>query len=363
MAHALIVGAGLVGLLTARELRARGFDVTVIERGEVGREASWAGGGILSPLYPWRFPDAVTALTMRSLDLWPALAGTLLTRTGIDPEYRVTGLLAVNRDDPAEVTAWARRHGVDIEHLDPAVAAAQEPAAHLPAGHAFHMRAVGQVRNPRLLRAARALVVGEGVTLCPHTEVTALLSAAGRITGVRTSAGDVAADAVVLCTGAWTAGLLDGLGATPPPIEPVRGQILAFAATPGTMRGILLAGAHYLIPRGEGLILAGSTIERAGFERTTTAAARAELAAFATDLLPPLRDVEIVAHWSGLRPGTPDGVPTIDRHPSIEGLWLNAGHFRNGIVTAPASAELAAERIAGEEPGLDPAPYAWPPEL
>ncbi|MFW5970409.1 MAG: glycine oxidase ThiO [Halofilum sp. (in: g-proteobacteria)] len=361
MPHALIAGGGLIGLLTARELRARGFDVTVVERGACAREASWAGGGILSPLHPWRFPDAVTALARRSQAAWPRLAATLRGRTGIDPEYRPGGMLVIDTDDPAEVGAWAACHGVALRPLARAQVTAMVAGLRPPAGNPRLLPDVASIRNPRLLRALIALVAGEGVTLREHTPVTGIARAGGRVIGLDTASGRIGADAVVICAGAWSAGLLTGLDAEPPGIRPVRGQMLAFAAAPGLLERIVLTEDHYLSPRADGTVLAGSTLEDVGFDPAPTAAGRAELFAAATRLLPGLAETPVRAHWAGLRPGSDDGVPTIAPHPELAGLWINAGHFRNGIVTAPASAELAADLVAGRPPPLDPTPLLWPP--
>lgn len=362
MPHALIAGGGLIGLLTARELRARGFDVTVVERGACGREASWAGGGILSPLHPWRFPDAVNALAGHSQAVWPRLAATLRGRTGIDPEYRPGGMIVIDDDDPGEVGAWAERHRVAVTPLARDQVSAMVAGLQPPAGYPWLLPDIASIRNPRLLRALIALAVGEGVTLRENTPVTGVAQANGRAIGLDTAGGRIGADAVVICTGAWSAGLLSGLGAEPPGIRPVRGQMLAFAAPPGLLDRIVLTEDHYLIPRTDGTVLVGSTVEDVGFDAAPTDAGRAELFDAAARLLPALAEAPVRAHWAGLRPGSDDGIPTIAPHPALPGLWLNAGHFRNGIVTAPASAELAADQIAGRAPALDPAPYMWPPE-
>lgn len=363
MSHVVIVGAGLIGLLSARALRARGLEVTVVERGEVGHEASRAGGGILSPLHPWRFPDAVTALSLRGQALWPSLAETLRDASGVDPELRPGGMLVFDSDDPREMTAWAERHGVALKPLSPRELGEHEPALRPPAkGAPWLLPQVASVRPPRLLRAVRRAAEREGVAVRAHAPVRALAVADGRAVGVDTAAGRVEADAVVVCAGAWTAALVTGLGRQPPGIRPVRGQMLALGAEPGVLRHIVLAEDRYLVPRRDGVVLAGSSLEDVGFDAGTTDDARRALTRFAAALVPSLAGAPLLSHWAGLRPGSDDGVPTIAAHPAVADLWVNAGHHRNGIVTAPASAELLAARMAGEAPPLDPAPYAWPPD-
>jgi glycine oxidase len=166
------------------------------------------------------------------------------------------------------------------------------------------------------------------------------------------------ADSVIVCAGAWSGQLLGGLPA-PPDIRPVRGQMLLFAAAPGTISRMVLEGTRYVIPRRDGRTLFGSTIEDVGFEKRTTDDAREELHEIATRRFPILKQFPVEAHWAGLRPSSPAGVPYIARHPEIEGLFVNAGHFRNGIVLGPASARLVADLVLGRAPTLDPAPYAW----
>jgi len=184
-----------------------------------------------------------------------------------------------------------------------------------------------------------------------------LLIRTNRIQGVDTTGGTFEADTVVLAGGAWSAELLEPLGQHLE-VMPVRGQMLLFRGQPGLVRHIVMAGSHYLIPRRDGRILAGSTVERVGFEKSTTPAARAELQQAALELIPALADCAIEQQWAGLRPGSPAGIPFIGPHPAIRDLYVNAGHFRNGLVLGPASACLLADLMLRRTPALDPAPYS-----
>ena len=174
---------------------------------------------------------------------------------------------------------------------------------------------------------------------------------------MRTSKGLIEADQVVVCTGAWTARLLDQIGRQPT-IEPVRGQMILFLARPGQINQITLYRDRYVIPRRDGRVLIGSTLEHAGFVKATTDEARASLTQSAIELFPLLKGVLIEQHWSGLRPGSPSGVPYIGACPGTAGLYVNAGHYTNGVGAGPASARLVTDLLFGREPIVDPAPYA-----
>ena len=384
MPDVLIIGGGVIGLLTARELRLAGADVTLLERGEPGRESSWAGGGIVSPLYPWRYPAAVTALARWSQRFYPSLCDDLRDATGIDPELEPSGLLIEAPGEEEAAAAWALRHGVDLEAvarddvrtLEPGLASTPQSALWLPD--------VAHVRNPRLVKALRADVEARGVKVCGGAEVVGIHvagldpadacqtheaararqgtvgtthpMAGGRVESVETLQGRLSAETVIVCAGAWSGDLLAPLGVRPD-IHPVKGQMILFRATPGAVRTIHLAADRYAIPRRDGRVLFGSTLEETGFDKQTSPAARDELWRIATTRFPALRDAEVERHWAGLRPSSPSGIPYIGRHSTLANLFVNAGHFRNGIVLGPASARLAADLVLGRPPVVDPAPY------
>jgi glycine oxidase len=358
MNHYLVIGGGAIGMLTAIELCDAGHKVTLVERGDTGRESSWAGGGIISPLFPWRYLDAVTHLARWSQARYPALSQELFRHTGIDPEYTGNGMILVAPDEHADAARWAEQHSYTVEAIDADRFAQLEPEAHAPAAGALWMPDVGQVRNPRLVRALRARLEQLDATLLTGRTVTALRTIDSRCIGVRTDQGALDADAVIVCAGAWTGKLLGDLP-SPPAVHPVRGQMLLFGCPPGTIARIVLEGSRYVIPRRDGRTLFGSTIEDTGFDKQTTQAARDELFDIATRRFPVLREHPVEAHWAGLRPSSPAGVPYIGPHPGISGLFVNAGQFRNGLVLGPASARLLADLVLQRDPIVDPAPYAW----
>ena len=356
--HVLVVGGGVIGLLTAYNLAAHVDRVTLIDRSAVGQESSWAGGGIVSPLYPWRYSPAVTALAHWSQDFYPQLGQRLAADTGIDPEVHTTGLYWLDLEDEAQALAWAQRNQRTLAAVD--IAATYEAVPVLGPGfeRAIHMADVANVRNPRLVKALKAaLSAMPNVTVLEHCEVQGFVRDGERVIGVRSAGGELRADQVVLTAGAWSGELLQTLRIDLP-VEPVKGQMILFKCAEDFLPSMVLAKGRYAIPRRDGHILIGSTLEHAGFDKTPTVEALQSLQVSAVDLLPALADATPIRHWAGLRPGSPDGVPFIgalQRHP---GLWLNCGHYRNGLVLAPASCRLLADLLLGREAVIDPTPYA-----
>lgn len=342
--HVIIIGAGAVGCLSALILAERGWRVTLIDQGGMGLESSWAGGGILLPLLPWNYTEPVNRLAMAGAAQYPVLAEKLLQETGIDPQYRRCGMRILPPLDQAAALQWCEAHGLIAER--------DNDSLWLPQ--------VAQARNPRLMQALHAQLGIQGVELLEHTQLAPLPASGGRLTSWQDTAGRAyEADAYVVTAGAWSQNLL-GPNALSLQLKPMRGQMLLYQLPPDTLPHLLYREDFYLIPRVDGHILAGSTVEDVGFDKSTTPAVAAELAAKAIALLPQLADAPIVKHWSGLRPGSPDNIPVIDRHPAFDNLYLNTGHFRYGVTMAPASAQILASLLCGETPPMDATPYAFP---
>ena len=354
----LIVGGGVIGLLTAFNLASAGRSVLLLDRSGLGQESSWAGGGIVSPLYPWRYSPAVTALAHWSQDFYPRLAEQLFATTGVDPQVHTTGLYWLDLEDEAEALAWAERENRPLRAVN--LSAVQEAVPVLGEGfaRAIYMENVANVRNPRLIKALRtALEALPNVAIMEHCEVSGFVLEGQRIVGVQTSIGEVRAYQVVLTAGAWSGELLKTVGLELP-VEPVKGQMILYKCEADFLPSMVLAKGRYASPRRDGHILVGSTLEHEGFDKTPTLSALESLKASAVELIPALAHAEVVGHWAGLRPGSPEGIPYIGQVPGIEGLWLNCGHYRNGLVLAPASCQLFADLLLGREPLIDPAPYA-----
>jgi glycine oxidase len=354
---AIIIGGGVAGLMSARELAAAGMRVVLLERQAIGKESSWAGGGILSPLHPWRVPEPVTALCQWSQAVYPRLAEDLKGRTGIDPEWLQSGLLFCDCDDPAGAAQWAAAHGSRFERLAADEMARLEPGIRAAAGNPLLLPDIGQVRNPRLLRALRQDLALRGVEVLEHHPVDEIRVERGRVAGVVCRQETLSAEAYVLAVGAWSGLLARNSGLPDLPIVPVKGEMLVFDSPPGLLSHMVLSRGRYLIPRKDGRILAGSTVENAQFNKSATSAAGEVLRSFACDLLPALRQCAVEKHWAGLRPGSPGGVPVIGAHPETANLYFNCGHFRNGFVMAPASARLLADHVLRRPAIVAPEPY------
>ena len=357
MSDIIIIGGGIIGMLTARELHLSGANVTLLDRQETGKESSWAGGGIISPLYPWRYDDSITALASWSQEYYFQLAEELNENTGVSPEWTKNGLLTLSPEEQEEAKQWAEHHNYRLEIIDKKQISELEPGLQHSFDEGIWLPDIAQVRNPRLARSLRTDLEKRGVDIREFTPVESMLSRGEKIEGVRTPSGDIKADKVVVCAGAWTGSLIKETG-TSPDIKPVRGQMILFKAPQGLVERITLFHDRYTIPRRDGRVLMGSTMEDKGFEKQTTEEARDELIAITYERFPGLKDYPVEHHWAGLRPSSPSGIPYIGPHPVIEGLYLNSGHFRNGVVLGPGSCRLAADLILDRAPIIDPNPYA-----
>jgi glycine oxidase len=347
---AVILGAGVSGLSAALALLRRGHDVTLLERGEVGTESSWAGGGILSPLLPWDYDGAVSTLALRSMDAYADWVADIEARSGCVAEYWRCGMRVAQASQPDAALAWCKAHGL---------------AAHLSSSHSdtdIWLPDIAQVRNPRLVAALREAVTRLGGVIHTHCAVEQATTHAERMVAMNTPQGTFAADRFVLTTGAWAGMDIPGMTGVPN-VRPIRGQMLLFKLEPGVLDTILYRNGLYLIPRRDGHVLVGSTLEDAGFDKSTDVATRQRLHAEAAELLPILGSMQPIRHWAGLRPGAPGNIPIIDRHPDFDNVFVNVGHYRYGVTLAPASAELLVDLMEGTPPALDPAAYGWPAAL
>ena len=345
MTDCIIVGGGIIGMLSARELKKRGLDVLVLEKGELGKEASWAGGGILSPLHPWRYSDKVNELANIGHKIYPQVAEELHMESGIDPEYSRNGLLVLNSKEQEEAMRWAQQWERELRLVQGAAALQKVcPGLSSSFDSGLYLPDVAQMRNPRLVKAARGSLEALNIAYREHAQVTRLLIENGKAKGVVVNGKELHAETVLVAGGAWSAELLEPYENVPE-IMPVKGQMVLFKGNENDLNRILLAESRYLIPRKDGRILCGSTLEHTGFEKEISDQVKNELAQSAIDIFPALAKMEIEHHWAGLRPGSPNGDPYIGKQSEIEGLYINAGHYRNGVILCIGSAQRIAEII------------------
>eukprot|EP00913_Durusdinium_trenchii_P023304 g21882.t1 len=345
----------------ARAYAIQGVAVRVFEKGQFGREASWAGAGILPPGNHESARTAEARLRSESHRLWPGWNRRLCEETRIDTGFRTCGGLTLRLNGAAgelddEAASW-RGEGVEVEVPTPEQARALEPALSPEVSAVFRLPQLGQVRNPRYLKALAAACLQRGVVLSPGHPVTSFDVEKERVTAVRTVGGRHSAGHYCVAGGAWSRSLLETVGAKIA-VEPVRGQIVMLAAAPGCFRHVIEVGRRYLVPRPDGRVLIGSTEESVGFDKRNTACAISELIDFAVSLVPSLAEATFERAWAGLRPGTDADVPYLCRLPEFENLTLAAGHFRSGLQMSPGTAQFMRQLILEQETTLPQEPFA-----
>jgi glycine oxidase len=362
-ADVIVVGAGIIGAALARELASARLSVVVVERDAPGAGASGAAAGILSPQAEADAPSPLLDLCLESRAIFPGLVEELRAETGIDVPYRTTGTLYLALDDEEESRLsrrfeWQTSAGLPVERLsagrvltlEPAVAAGARIALRFPYDH--------QIDTAVLTRALAVSAEARGARFVKGAEVHAILEEGGRVVGVALTNEKIRATRVVNCAGAW-ASALTGSGPRLP-IEPVRGQMLALEHEELRLDRVIFTERGYLVPRLDGRILVGSTMERAGFDARPTVAGAAALLALARQVAPGLETATITALWAGLRPAAPDGLPVLGPAgaPWASGLYFATGHYRNGVLLAPVTARLLAESIITGKTSISLAPFA-----
>jgi glycine oxidase len=346
----LVLGGGVIGLTVAYQLAREGVGVAVVDRGDFGREASWAGAGIIPPGNSRHARTPFDLLLARSSELFSPLSQELRERTGIDNGYVRCGGLEVDDGDGAAARTW-REQGVSVEVLQADALRRLEPALAPDVARACHLPDLAQVRNPRHLKALLAGCAALDVALRPGCPVHELRRDGRRVAAVATDGGRLTAGRVVVAAGAWSDGLLRPLGFGPG-VHPVRGQIALLNTRTRLFHKVIEHGKRYLVPRLDGRVLVGSTEEHAGFDKRTTAGAVRGLLDFALGLVPALDGAELERCWAGLRPGSPDGLPFLGPVPGYDNLFVAAGHFRSGIQLSAVTGQVVQELLLGRPPSV-----------
>ena len=338
----IVIGGGIIGLSLSIELHKKGASVLVVERGEAGREASYAAGGMLVDCTT-ETPGALQPLATASARMYPEFAYELQIESGTKVDLRDQG--AIVFPSPEHVHEWP---GLTSPSLLPAPLAELEPALADFNRAAFYL--MERSVDPRALTdAALKAAKNRGVDFSSADPVTAVILSAGRVTGVSTTKTAFHAPKVANCAGAWSGQIAPHVF----PTRPVKGQMLCLISpSRNLLKHVVRAPEAYLIPRSDGRILVGATIEEAGFDKRTDVATIQRLHRAAIALVPELRNAKILEDWAGLRPGTPDALPILGP-TATPGYYVATGHFRDGILLAPITAQVMADIITGKKPAYE----------
>ncbi len=341
----VVVGGGVIGCVIAYELARAGERVTVLERGPLAREASYASAGIISSPSP-----RTGAFGLASFRRYPALIAEVEDAAGMRVGWNRLGetqaLLA--GDDPRalqDLMEWQGAQGLHVEWLEGTALREREPVLSADITMAIWERDAGSLRVHLLAQALARAAVTHGASVREHIPVQRIATdAGGRVTGVETAAGLVPADCVVVAAGAWSRELGDLLGVTVPTM-PVHGQMYSVADPPVPLRSVIAGGGGYLVPRADGTVAVGATTDDFGYAKRVTPDGVASLTDLVHRLAPSLAAARLVETWSGLRPGSADGVPIIGPVPGHTGLWAATGHYRGGALYAAATGEFVARAL------------------
>lgn len=351
----LIIGGGVIGLAIARSLALKGVtDICLLEKGNIGREASFAAAGMLAPQVEADANDDFFRLACQSRDQYPSFAAALLSETDIDVELDTRGTLylALAQDDEEECEHrynWQNRIGLQVEKLSAESARQLEPCLNPSLRSALFFPNDIQVENRRLLCALLESAKNFGVRIVTGTYVSELLVEHDRVVGVKTMDGPISCSKVVVAAGCWTNQIrIIENNSGVPQIEPIRGQMVCLEAKPQLTRHVVYSPRGYIVPRRDGRLLAGSTSETVGFRKNATAGGINSILDHATQISPAISNLPILETWAGLRPKAPDGLPVLGPCGEIENLFYATGHYRNGILLTPITGDLIAGAIVNE---------------
>ena len=361
----LIVGGGVIGLSIAYFLSQSGQQVTVLDQGQPGQEASWAGAGMLPPGNLEGARTASARLRAFSGQRWSKFSRELRELTGIDNGYLESGGLELGFAGEeerlrSEADGWMAE-GVTLENLTPSDLRLHEPAVSPAVQSAYRLKDYAQVRNPRHLKALIRACELQNVRVLAGAPVMQFDTESDhdsgvRILAVRTPNERYSAEKFVIAGGAWSGGITRQLKVEIP-VRPVRGQMVLLSEAPVSFSHVLNNGPRYLVPRADGRILVGATEEETGFEKRNTVEGVAGLLEFARQMVPGLANARLEQIWSGLRPGSPTGDPFLSRLPRHVNGYVAAGHFRSGLQLSPATGTLMAQLIQTGTTELDLDPF------
>ena len=354
MSEILVIGGGIIGLAIARELHKKGErEITILERDKLGRESSFAAAGILAPQSEAEKQDDFFHFCDESKKLYSRFADELFDETGIDIELDQSGTLylAFSENDIAEIRhrfQWQKKAGLQVEHLTARETRKVEPFISPDTREALFFPNDWQVENRKLLAALQKYVETNKIETIENVEVKNILIKRGKAVGAETDDKKFQAEKVVLTTGAWTSLIKAGENDFMfPAVKPIRGQMLSFHTAKRLFEKVIYSPRGYLVPRLDGRILAGATVEDVGFDKSVTQSGVDFLFDNAAEIAPSLINLEPDEKWAGLRPFVADGLPVLGVFQETENLFIATAHFRNGILLAPMTAKILADKIVG----------------
>ncbi len=363
MVKALVIGGGVIGSAVAWRLAAEGVDVTVLERGRLGQEASWAAAGMIAPQAEADSPGPFFELCLRARDAFEAILSRLIHESAIDPEYDAAGVLYVALDENERIelesrARWQRKAGVMVEELGRDEAVKLEPALSPEVTYALYMPTNRRADNRKLTQAFAIAAAKVGARFFEGAQADAIMTGNGSASGVMMHDGTVReADVIVNAAGSW-ATEIRGLEQDGVYVRPVRGQIMCFETRPQALKSAIFSRRGYLVPRRDGRLIAGSTMEDAGYDKSVTLAGMERIVRGASDMVPSLGSMAFREAWAGFRPATDDLLPVIGASPSAPNVFYAAGHFRSGILLSALTGELVADLVKGRRPAIDLSPFS-----
>lgn len=355
-ADILIAGGGVIGLSLAYELVLRRLKVTLLERGQVGQESSFAGAGILAPLADMEEAGSLAQLLLASRKIYPDFVKDISSRATMSVDFSISGLLHVALTEEEHQDLQRRREryaglGLEVQHCSRGETLERESGLNRQLLSALYFPDEAYVDNRQLVEALRIACLRLGVDIVSGCQVIAVQDEGGRAVGVDSNLGRWQAGTIVIAAGCWSGQVATGLGYVLP-MKPARGQLVAVKTPAPVLKQVIYSSQYYLVPRSDGRTLLGSTVEWAGYDKRVTLEAVQRITAAALAMAPVLREADLVDSWAGLRPYCEGGMPVLGP-AELAGLYFATGHFRSGLLLAPITAKLMSEAIvSGTVPGL-----------
>ena len=336
----IVIGGGVIGMTTSREIAARGASIAIIDRQNFGNGASKVAGGILSSMRPWDENIDSHKLSEESKKNYSEFIFKLQEESGINVEFIKSGLIIMNEEHSEKTKKWAINNDIKLtQEIDN-----NYPEINIPS-YSILLPEIYQIRPPLLLNALHKSLQKKSVDMFENSNISNIEIIDNKFRCITLDSGEkIYADNLIITAGAWTDLLLKKIK-TSANIKPIRGQMLCVKLKNLTINSIILDEGNYLIPRLDGHVLVGSTMEDVGFINKTTQIAKDELLNWMYSIIANKKKIDVLDHWSGLRPAVDIGKPVIGNIPDFENIFINTGHFRKGILQAPASAQLLADYL------------------